>query len=277
MICLVSDFGLSDRFASILKGVAYSVDLNLNVSDITHEITPFNVLEGAWILAETMKFWPAGTSFVAVVDPGVGSMRKALAIKTRKDQYIYCPDNGIITFVEIESGLKEVRVIDIEKNHYSGAPISNTFHGRDIFIYNAARVASGKIRFEDLGFLFAGSLVRLVVPEPEIHEKKVTGIITHVEEPFGNLCTNISADLLRQKRWKAGDKVKVSVLSGGKILWTDKTRFVKTFSDMKPGVSLIYIDSTQKLGIAKNSSRIFKHGIIQPGVEIKVVLEKMMR
>jgi S-adenosylmethionine hydrolase len=275
IVCLLTDFGISDRFTGIMKGVACSVDAGIKIYDISHEIPPYNIREASWLLSETLPSWPEGTSFVTVVDPGVGSGRKALAAKTRSGHYVFCPDNGILSLVEKNAGIEEVRLIDTHKNRLPGTSGSETFHGRDIFIYNAARVASGKISFESLGFLYTGILVSLDFPNARVTGQKIAGAITRIEEPFGNLCTNILSDEVFGNGWKSGDKVKVTIYSGKKPAWSGVSIIEKTFSSVPAGATVIYPDSSGRIGIARNRHRIFERGAIQTGEEARVAIEKL--
>ena len=125
-LCLITDFGVNNRFAGIVKGVAYGIDPRLKIFDITHEIEPFNIKEAAYILSDTSKYWPGGTVFCVIIDPGVGSSRKSVAVITKKDQFIICPDNGLLTIVQKEIGIKEIRLIDASLLRLPGNQVSST-------------------------------------------------------------------------------------------------------------------------------------------------------
>ncbi|EQD96651.1 acetolactate synthase, partial [Helicobacter pylori PZ5004] len=131
-LILQTDFSLKDGAVSAMKGVAFSVDSNLKIFDLTHEIPPYNIWEGAYRLYQTASYWPKGSVFVSVVDPGVGTNRKSVVLKTKNDQYFVSPDNGTLTLVAQTLGIDSVREIDEKANRLKGSEKSYTFHGRDV-------------------------------------------------------------------------------------------------------------------------------------------------
>jgi len=140
-----SDFGYVDGAVSAMYGVAYGVDPTLLISNLTHEITPYDIWEASYRLIQTVSYWPEGTVFVSVVDPGVGSTRRSVAVRTETGQYIITPDNGTLTHIKRMLGIAEARIIDETTNRLAGSGESYTFHGRDIYAYTGARLASGTI------------------------------------------------------------------------------------------------------------------------------------
>jgi S-adenosylmethionine hydrolase len=133
-----------------MKGVAMSVSPDLKLFDLTHEIPAYNIWEAAYRLQQTVPYWPAGTVFVSVVDPGVGSARKSVVLKTKSGYFIVTPDNGTLTLIAQSQGIEAIREIDETKNRRPGSGESYTFHGRDVYAYTAARLAAGVISFEML-------------------------------------------------------------------------------------------------------------------------------
>ncbi|MFA4763362.1 SAM-dependent chlorinase/fluorinase, partial [Helicobacter pylori] len=131
-LILQTDFSLKDGAVSAMKGVAFSVDSNLKIFDLTHEIPPYNIWEGAYRLYQTASYWPKGSVFVSVVDPGVGTNRKSVVLKTKNGQYFVSPDNGTLTLVAQTLGIDSVREIDEKTNRLKGSEKSYTFHGRDV-------------------------------------------------------------------------------------------------------------------------------------------------
>ena len=146
-----SDFGIADGAVSAMYGVAYSVDKTLQLFDLTHEIPQYNIWEASYRLIQTVVYWPEGSVFVSVVDPGVGSNRKSIGVKTAKGQYIITPDNGTLTHIKRICGIVEAREIDETINRLPNSGASYTFHGRDIYAYTGARLAAGVIDFEQVG------------------------------------------------------------------------------------------------------------------------------
>ena len=146
-----SDFGRADGAVSAMYGVAYSVCSELKISDLTHEIPQYDIWEASYRLIQTVSYWPEGTVFVSVVDPGVGSTRRSIVVQTCGGQYVVTPDNGTLTHVKHLCGIRAARVIDETVNRLPGSGESYTFHGRDIYAYTGARLAAGIIDFEGVG------------------------------------------------------------------------------------------------------------------------------
>src|ERR1700709_301258 len=159
IVVFQSDFGLKDGAVSAMKGVANGVSTDLKLYDLTHEIPAYNVWEAAYRLEQTVRYWPAGTVFVSVVDPGVGTQRRSVVLKTKSGHFIVTPDNGTLTLVSQSLGIDSLREIDESINRRKGSEKSYTFHGRDVYAYNAARLASGTITFEQVGKILPDSVV----------------------------------------------------------------------------------------------------------------------
>ncbi|MBR4421032.1 MAG: SAM-dependent chlorinase/fluorinase, partial [Erysipelotrichaceae bacterium] len=151
LLVFQTDFGLDDGAISAMEGVAFGVDLDLNIRHLTHNIPQYNIFDASYRLYQAMNYWPKGTTFVSVVDPGVGSDRKSCVAETKNGYYVVTPDNGTLTHIDRFIGLKAVRQIDEKKNRLAGSDLSYTFHGRDVFAYTGARLASGTISFEEVG------------------------------------------------------------------------------------------------------------------------------
>ncbi|WP_254094142.1 SAM hydrolase/SAM-dependent halogenase family protein [Dawidia soli] len=166
-----SDFGLKDAAVAEMKGVAFSVSPDLKMFDITHEIPAYNIWEGAYRLYQAAPYWPAGTVFVSIVDPGVGSERKSVVLKTKSGHYFVTPDNGTLTLVAKQLGIQEIRQIDETRNRLKGSGKSYTFHGRDVYTYTGARLAAGAIAFEQVGPALPAQVVRLDYQKPVFADK----------------------------------------------------------------------------------------------------------
>ncbi len=211
-LVLSSDFGTTERFVASMKGVALGVDADLQVHDLTHHIEPFNVWQASYMLAGTIDFWPEGTVFVSVVDPGVGTDRRSVVAKTGTGHYVVTPDNGSLTLVADRQRVVEIRQIDETINRRRGSEDSHTFHGRDVYAYTGARLAAGVIAFEEVGPLLEPKIVRLDYQPPKrLDDGVVIGNITHIEMPFGNVVTNIPKSLVDELGLAAGDGVTVTV------------------------------------------------------------------
>ena len=222
VLLLQSDFGLQDGSVASLKGVAYTVSPALQVVDITHLIPPFNILDAAYRLRQVAPFWPAGSVFVSIVDPGVGTARRSVVMKTKTGQYFVTPDNGTLTFVAELFGVAEVREIDENVNRRPGSEWSATFHGRDVYVYTAARLAAGVITFEQVGPSRDSQYVRLAVQAPRAAANAVDGTIVVLDQPYGNLWTNIDTARVTEAGIKAGDRVRVKIMHGKSAVWSDE-------------------------------------------------------
>ncbi|WP_077623366.1 SAM hydrolase/SAM-dependent halogenase family protein [Sediminibacillus massiliensis] len=276
-LVLQSDFGISDGAVSAMYGVANTVDPSLRIYDITHDIPPFNIWEGSYRLLQTISYWPEQTVFVSVVDPGVGSERRSIAVRTNDDKFIITPDNGTLTHVTHFKGIKEVRIIDETVNRLPNSGESYTFHGRDIYAYTGARLASGVISFEEIGpEVPVTSLETLPLSEPTSGEEKVSGIIEILDVRFGNLWTNIPRTLIKEAGIEYGDKLEVTIEKGQtRKLFKNLMIFGRSFADSLVGEPLVYVNSLDNLGIAINQGSFANAHNIGSGHEWNVTIQKL--
>jgi S-adenosylmethionine hydrolase len=274
VILLQSDFGLQDGSIAALKGVAYTVSPSIRVEDLTQLIPPFDILDAAYRLRQVAPFWPAGTVFVSVVDPGVGTKRLSVVMRTKAGQYFVTPDNGTLTFIAELSGVDEVREIDESVNRRPGSEWSATFHGRDVYMYTAARLAAGVITFEQVGPSRGVEYVALPVPAPQLSSHSVTGTIIALDQPYGNLWTNIDTTALHALGVKTGDRVRVRIMKGTTAVWSDMVPFVRTFGDVTVSKPLLYVNSLDRLALALNEGNFAKRYAVGSGTEWTLEIEK---
>lgn len=245
-IVFMTDFGTDNDAVPICKGVIYGIDPDVRIVDLTHQVTPYSILEGARYLAGTTPYYPSGTIFEVVVDPTVGSSRKAVVVKSKRGQYFVLPDNGLMTLVEDRDGLEGAREIT-NPDWMIGRKLSSTFHGRDIFSPTAAHLARGDDWTAVGPEVTLEKLVRLNIPSARLDEKGISGTILAIDRPFGSLISNIEGADFLKLGYQHGDKVAVT-LAGRQVT----VPFVKTFSDVPLGESLLYIDSRGHVGLAIN-------------------------
>jgi S-adenosylmethionine hydrolase len=243
-IVFMTDFGTANDAVAICRAVIYGIAPDVRITDITHQVTPYSIEEASRFLAGVTPYYPAGTVFLVVVDPGVGTSRKAIVVKSKKDQYFVLPDNGIITPVIDRDGLDSAR--EITNQHWMiQAPLSSTFHGRDIFSPTAAHLAAG------WDFSLVGpplpELVRLSPQTATPSGRGVEGEIIALDDPYGSLITNVSADDFKQLGYNFGDKVFLQINKKQVVV-----PYVRTFMEVPVGDSLLYIDSRGRVGIAIN-------------------------
>lgn len=248
-----SDFGLVDGAVSAMYGVAYTVEPRLNIHDLTHDITPYNIWEASYRLIQTIRYWPQGTIFVSVVDPGVGSDRKSVVVKTASGHYVVTPDNGTLTHIIRFDGIEAVREIDEHVNRLPRSGESYTFHGRDVFAYTGARLAAGIIDFEGVGpEMKPEDLVRLPIIEPRLEGSAVCGTIDVLDVRFGSLWTNIPRTLFLQTGVHYGDRVSITIENDTRCVYRNIILFAKSFADVYMGEALAYVNSLDCMAIAIN-------------------------
>lgn len=274
-LVLMTDFGLKDGAVSEVRGVAYSVSPGLHVSDLTHEIPAGDIWQGAYRLDQTAPYWPAPTVFVGVVDPGVGTSRRSIAVRTCAGRIYVLPDNGLITLVADAEGVDEVRTIDETRNRLKGSQDSNTFFGRDVFGYTGARLASGTIGWSEVGPLVPNdSLVRLPYTAPRLADGRIEGVVPVLDVQYGNVWSNIPQEMLAQLGVRRGDRVRVRIYKGAKLVRETVAPFVSTFGDVPVGQPLVYVNSLLKVSIALNQGDYAKAYKVGSGPEWRMELTR---
>ena len=224
-----TDFGLEEPAVSQMKGVAFNVSSDLKMFDITHEIPRFNIWEAAYRLNQAADYWPKGTVFVSVVDPGVGTQRKSVVLETKSGHFFVSPDNGSLTLVADKLGIQAVREINEKVNRLKGSERSHTFHGRDVYAYTGARLASEVINFSQVGDLLDPVVLRLEYTKPQLQKNKITGNIPILDTHYGNVWTNISIELFDQLEVMTGDFVWIKILTADQELFSQKVKFASSF------------------------------------------------
>ncbi|MEN7550242.1 S-adenosyl-l-methionine hydroxide adenosyltransferase family protein [Rapidithrix thailandica] len=273
-LVFMSDFGWKERFVASMKGVALQVDPEIRIFDITHEIKPFDVWSAGQVLAGTLPYWPKGTVFVSVVDPGVGTQRSSLVAETESGHYVVSPDNGTFTFIEEQVGIREAREIDERKHRLSASKQSHTFHGRDIYAYTGAKLAAGKISFKKVGTVVKRPLEKLPYQPARFLQGFIEGLVMKIEQPFGNVVTNIPDEfLLDLTTDKQQPLVKVEIIHRGQLIFAEEIPFVKSYGYVPLNAPLLYIDSVYQVGIALNQGDFAQTYAIKPGADWLIRLQ----
>ena len=273
-----SDFGYVDGAVSAMYGVAYGVDPTLNISNLTHDITPYDIWEASYRLIQTVNYWPAGTVFVSVVDPGVGSARRSIAVKTTAGQYIITPDNGTLTHIKRMTGIVEARIIDESINRLQGSSESYTFHGRDVYAYTGAKLASGIIDFAGVGpAVPPESVTELPVVEAELTGDTVSGTIDVLDVRFGSLWTNIPRSLFAKLGVSHGGRVEISIENDTRTLYKNILVYAKSFADVYVGEPLVYVNSLDCMAVAINQGSFARAYNIGTGTSWKIRIRKAPR
>jgi len=260
-----TDFGLEEPAVASMKGVAYSVSSDIHMFDITHEIPQFNIWEAAYRLNQAVNYWPKGTVFVSVVDPGVGTKRKSIVLRTKSGHLFVSPDNGSLTLVAESLGISEVREINENTNRLKGSERSHTFHGRDVYAYTGARLASGVINFDQVGKLLNPSVMKIKYKNAMLINKKISGNIPILDAHYGNIWTNISIDLFDKLKLKIDEMVWVKIKSNDQELFLKRVKYASSFGGVDVGEPVIYINDILNIGLAINQENMAEKYNINPG------------
>lgn len=239
VIALLSDFGSRDHYVGTMKGVILGICPDVTLVDITHDITPHDVLDGALELAAAYRFFPAGTIFLAVVDPGVGSARRGIAADFGDHRFV-CPDNGLLSAVTRDAQPK--KVVELTERRYARPTVSRTFEGRDRFAPAAAWLAKG-IQLPALGRAVA-SIQRLDIPQPAIGSDEMQGAVLRVDR-FGNLVTNIDRKLFEKFSQSNGIEIAAATHRIARV--------VATYAEAAAGEVCALFGSSDHLEIAVNA------------------------
>lgn len=252
-VVLQTDFGEGNVSVSTMKGVCRIVDPTLEVFDSTHSVRPFDVLKASDALFYVIPFWPAGTVFVSVVDPGVGTSRKSCVALLENGSYVVTPDNGTLTYMKDRIGIKQVRQIDETANRYPTTRDVHIFHGRDVYAYTAARLASGVIDYEGVGPEYP---VSQIVEAPYVKPRKladeVYGMIADSSVHFGLVTTNIPFRWLAECGMEYGDNVKIRIEHAGECVLEEIVPIAKSFGFVPEGSDLVYNSETSMIEVATN-------------------------
>jgi S-adenosylmethionine hydrolase len=264
VIGFMTDFDVKDDAVGICKAVMDGVAPGVRILDITHQSEPYNIAMGARFLAGSAPYFPKDAVFVVVIDPGVGSARKAIIAKSRVGQFFVLPDNGLLTLVQDRDGIMEAREIT-NRAWMIGSGISSTFHGRDIFSPAAAHLARGDDWTAAGPALDVAKLVRLDLKNATVDEKGLHGEVIGTDGPYGNLVLNVPAETFAKLGYRLGDQVPVT-LDGKHYTFP----FVKTFSDVPVGKELFYIDSRGRLSIGINQRNFSETYKVGEGAELAI-------
>lgn len=278
-LVLQSDFGLDDGAVSAMVGVALGVEPQLRVHDVTHNIPPYDIWEASYRLAQVLSYWPEGTVFVSVVDPGVGSDRLSVVAKTATGHLIVTPNNGTLTHVARFFGVTELREIDETVNRREGSQESYTFHGRDIYAFTGARLAAGVIDFAGVGReLDLGIVERLPVIEPELTVTEsgpvLSGNVDALDIRYGSLWTSIPRTLLVESGIEHGDRVRITVRHQDRIVHVSTMAYAPSFAHVQIGEPLLYVNSLDRMAIAINRGSYARAFSVRTGNSWRITIER---
>jgi S-adenosylmethionine hydrolase len=275
-LVLMTDFGVKDGAVAAMKGVALNLAPDLSIHDLTHEVPPYNIWEGAFRLQQTAPYWAAGSVFVCVVDPGVGTTRKSIIMKTKENHYFVGPDNGLFTLVAENEGIEEIREISTA-NRLPNSQNSYTFFGRDVFAYSGAKLASGEITFEEVGEKIADNqLFMLNYPKPKYENGVVSGGIPVLDIQYGNVWTNIDTKTLSNIKVKIGDKISVKIFEKDKLIYKGTIPYQNTFGEVQEGQNLCYLNSLLNLSLGINMANFSEKHKVFSGNDWRIEVSKLV-
>ena len=257
IVTLTTDFGLSDGFVGAMKGVILGINPDATIVDITHDIAPQNIEQGAFLFANAAKYFPADAIHVVVVDPGVGSARRAIAARESETLFV-APDNGVLSSVLRPSS----SVVQLNKPAYWLPRVSNTFHGRDVFAPVGAHLARG-VSLEELGDPI-DDWIRLPRASAQHIGDEMVGSVVHIDR-FGNLITNIGEDLLA-----AMDRARIVVRIGGKTMRGMR----QSYSDVARGELVAFISSSWHLEVAMREGSAAQALGARIGDQVTIALDR---
>ena len=276
LLVLQSDFGLVDGAVSAMVGVALEESPTLKIHHLTHDITPYNIFEGSYRLFQTVNYWPEGTTFVSVVDPGVGSKRKSVVAKTVQNQYIVTPNNGTLSFIKKHVGILAIREISEVENRRKNTEHSYTFHGRDVYAYTGAKLASGHITFEEVGpELSIDEIVEIPVVETTIGNDFVSGAIDILDVRFGSLWTSIRHEEFYTLSPEFGDRFEVTIYNNDMLVYQNQVTYGKSFADVRIGQPILYINSLYRVGLAINQGSFAKAYNVGVGAQWSIEIKRI--
>ncbi|WP_435355116.1 SAM hydrolase/SAM-dependent halogenase family protein [Emticicia sp. SJ17W-69] len=273
-LVFMTDFGIKDGAVAAMKGVALNLSPSVIIHDLTHEIPAYNIWEGAFRLQQTAPYWAAGTVFVCVVDPGVGTARKSIILKTKANHYYVGPDNGLFTLVAENEGIAEVREIS-SANRLPNSQNSYTFFGRDVFAYSGAKLASGVITYEEVGNQIANNqLVMLQYPKPKYENGIVSGGIPVLDIQYGNVWTNIDSKTLANLKVNIGDLLSIKIFEKDKLIYQGQMPYQNTFGQVKEGDNLCYMNSLLNLSLGINMGNFSEKYKVLSGIDWRIEVMK---
>ena len=272
-----TDFTYKDSAVSSMYGVVKTVDRELEIIDGTHEIPQYDTWSASYRLYQSLTFWPEGTIYVSVVDPGVGTDRRPCVCLTKSGHYVVTPDNGSLTHIKEYIGIEMVREIDTSVNRLKGKQVEEVavFHGRDVFGYTAARLASGVIDYEGVGPEYPVSeIVTHNIIEAEVTDGHACGILEIDDPNFGNLWTNIPTPAFKEAGFNYGDEFNVCIKHNEDVVFEGRSSFVHTFGNVEKGTFLVYNNELMRVAMAISQGSLEKQYNLGHGQEWTVEFTK---
>ena len=258
-LVIQTDFGTGSLSVGAMHGVCAMVSQDLKVADGNNDVAQFNVLDASESLMYQLPYWPTGTVFVSVVDPGVGSNRKSVVAKTSRGQYIVTPNNGTLTHIKRFVGIEELREIEEKTNRLANSELSYTFHGRDVYAYTGARLAAGVIDFAGVGpRLDVEETIMLDLYGSSYEDGAVKGQIDILDVRFGSLWTSITFDDFKKLNASFGEYLEVQIFNHKTMVYSNRVIYGHSFADVMIGAPIIYMNSVNHMALAINQGSFAK-------------------
>ena len=277
-LILQSDFGLSDGAVSAMMGVALSIDPSLKLFHNTHDIEPFNIHEASYRLYQAIQYWPAGSVFVSIVDPVVGSQRNSVVIELENGTLLVTPNNGTTTHIASFLKINSIHEVDIQKHRLKNHQDNYTFDGRDLYSALGAKLASGQVSLTEVGrVLTKDELITIPIGTSTQTSSTCTGCVEILDVRFGSCWTSIHYDAFKTLNPILKEKFKVTITHHHKVLFDDEVVFGRGFNDVGVGSPLLYNNSLNRIGLALNQGSFAKAHHITPGLDVEVKITKIER
>jgi len=277
MLVFQTDFTYKEGAVAAMYGVVKSVDPDIEIITATHEIPQYDTYSASYRLYQYIDFWPKGTIFVSVVDPGVGTSRKACVARTKNGYYIVTPDNGTLSHIDRYFGIEEVRQIDerINRLHREDNGDVSVFHGRDLFGYCAARLSSGIITYEEVGPVYdVKEIVRHELIDAEVLEDRIEGMFEIKDPNFGNLWTNIHLKDFLDFGFKSGDRIHTLIYHKEKLVFDQELFYFDSFGKAEDHSVMIYNNELNRMALAVVRGNLCKEYDLDFGPDYKVVFRR---
>ncbi len=275
-IIMQTDFTRTTPAVCTMYGVCHMVDQNLRIFDNTHDIPSFDTYQASDALISIITFWEPGTIFVSVVDPTVGTSRKASVAKLKNGSYVVTPDNGSLTHIKKYFGITAVREIDESKHKLQVSQDVNIFHGRDLFAYCAAKLASGVITFDEVGKEYPiEEIEEHPIVEPYIDKDILNGMIANLDPHFGLVASNIPYTMFTESSIQYGDTLEVTIRERGKEKFHEKVTYQPSFGYVAVGEPVIVISENKMIQIAINQENFMERYQINCGPDWIISFKKL--
>ena len=264
----------ADFAGLVMTGVAYSVSKDLEIFNVRPLIPMYDIKAASASLEYNAQTWPAGTVFVSVVDPGVGTDRKSVVLKTRNGLFFVSPDNGSLSGPAKAYGIAGVREIDESVNRIPGSDWSHTFHGRDVYSYTGARLAAGVITFAGVGPLLEPAVITLAAPQGRLEYGVLYGIVSGGTGRLGNISFNIDRHLFEEMSPGYGEVYAVVIRNRKELVWQGSVPYTRSFGDVPVGDNMLFVNSSGNLSIAINQGNFADTFNIDSGTDWTIEIEK---